>query len=308
MNRHILTDSLPVTLASLLFWRSKLFRDSLDSPSYGTLLDSIEFKWPRITGTGIYEVPARTPMGGLDPAFNLVRWRGPDYPTIIYHHGNNERPFNRNLMARNTFHSIFLAGKDPFPANLVLVRACFHRSFRLYLKQMGHLSTFSTLMAVSVKMIESLRRYAAERSSGVAVSGISLGGWITNLHRTYFNTADVYIPLLAGTAPADVFIRSVYRKLTDRRALENPEAVEKALDFESSFAAVKNNNVLPLLARYDQLIRYDRQKPSYGDNIPVAVIEKGHVTGSAASALLRGHILNALDSIGTESAGEKNFL
>ncbi len=302
MNRHILTDSLPVTMASLLFWRSKLFRDSLESPSYAALLDSIELKWPRITGEGIYEVPTRTPIGALDPAFKLVRWRGPDYPTVIYHHGNNERPFNRNLLARNTFHDIFLTGKDSFPANLILARACFHRSFRLYLKNMGHLSTFSTLMAVSVKMIEKLRQYAAERSSGVAVSGISLGGWVTNLHRVFFNTADLYIPLLAGTAPGDVFIRSVYRKLTDRLALENPETVERVLDFENLFTAAQKNNVFPLLARYDQLIRFERQKASYGNNIPVEVIEKGHVTGSAASTELRSHILGHLSSIGSKSA------
>ncbi len=302
MNWHILMDSVPVALASYFFLNSKLYRESLDSLPYDQLLASIELEWPQIDVEGTYELTARTPAGRLDPAFRLVRWQGKDYPTVIYHHGNNERPFNRKLLTKNSFQDIFLSGKAPFPANLILVRAPFHRSFRLYLKHMGHLSTFSTLMAVSVKVVEKLTGYAAPRSTGVAVSGISLGGWITNLHRAYFNSADIYIPLLAGTAPGDVFTRSVYRKLTDKKAGDNPEAVEKTLDFEGRFAAVEDNNVFPLLARYDQLIRFEKQKASYG-NIPVAVIDKGHVTGSMAATELRRHILKHLALI---SAGSIN--
>ncbi len=289
MNRHVLMDSLPVKLASRLFWKTKLFRHSLDSMPYDKLLKSIEIKWPMITGTGVYEVPAQTPRGIFDPAFRITCWRGNSYPTVIYHHGNNERPFNRWPLVRNTFHDIFLGDKRPFPANLIVVRAPFHRSFWQYLKYMGQLSTFSTLMAVSVLVIENLRNYAASKSCGVVVSGISLGGWVTNLHRAYFNSADLYLPLLAGTTPADVFTHSVYRKLTDQKARKNPRALENALDFKDAFAARQTNNVFPLLARFDQLIRYEKQKASYG-NIPVAVIERGHVTGSMAASELRRHI------------------
>jgi len=306
LNGHIVADTLPVYLASLVFRKSKLFRESLDSLSYEELLDSITLQWPQIKGEGYYEVSARTPIGELDPAFQVARWKGANYPTVIYHHGNNERPFQRRLTTKNTFHDIFLAGGEPFPANLIVVRAPFHRSFRLYLKHMGRLSTFTTLISVSVKMIEALRQYAAEKRTGTAISGISLGGWVTNLHRAFFNSADLYIPLLAGTVPGDVFTGSVYRKLTDRLALNNPEAVAEALDFEQRFAAVKENNVFPLLARYDQLIRFERQKASYGPNIPVAVIDKGHVTGSAASSALRRHILDHLGSDPAENIGTKD--
>lgn len=307
MNLHVLMDTLPVYLASIIFWRNKLFRESLESPPYEDLLDSVTLKWPQVHGEGYYEVPARTPIGELDPAFHLARWMGKDYPTVIFHHGNNERPFNRSLLAKNTFHDIFLSAGNLFPANLILIRAPFHRSFRLYLEQMGHLSTFTTLMMVSVKMIETLRQYAAGKDTRTIVSGISLGGWVTNLHCAFFNTADTYIPLLAGTAPADVFTRSVYRKLTDRRALSNPAAVEKALNFEKRFAA-GGNNVFPLLARYDQLIRLERQNTSYGDDIPVRVIERGHVTGSASSFELRRHILGHLGSGPAESISKQDCL
>ncbi len=307
MNLHVLIDTLPVYLASIIFWRNKLFRESLESPPYEDILDSITLKWPQVHGEGYYEVPARTPIGELDPAFHLVRWMGKDYPTVIYHHGNNERPFNRSLLARNTFHDIFLSAGKLFPANLILIRAPFHRSFRLYLEQMGRLSTFTTLMMVSVKMIEALRQYAAGKDTRIIVSGISLGGWVTNLHCALFNTADTYIPLLAGIVPADVFTRSVYRNLTDRLALSNPAALENALNFEKCFSA-GGNKVFPLLARYDQLIRFERQKTSYGNNIPVKVIEKGHVTGSASSMELRRHILDHLGSNPVKGIGKQDCL
>ena len=290
MNKHTLLDSYPVNLASLFFWKSKLFRHNLDSPTYEELFDSISFEWPEIKGEGTYEVPTQTAVGKLDPAFRIARWNGSDHPTIIYHHGNNERPFDNRSFAKNTFRDIFLAKNANVPANLIVVRAPHHRSFRGYLKQMGSLATFTAVLSVSAMIIEKLTRYAKESSNRVALSGISLGGWVTNLHRAYFNTADVYIPLLAGTAPGDVFTHSIYRKLTAPLARKNPEKVEGILDFGTKFAEVKDKNVFPLLARYDQLIRFEKQKASYGKEHPVAVIDKGHVTGSLAVDELRRHI------------------
>ncbi|MFO7952914.1 MAG: hypothetical protein R6U91_08970 [Bacillota bacterium] len=296
MNKHIFMDSFPVNLASFLFYRNKLYRDSLESPFYEELLDSTELKWPDIKGKGTYEVPAQTALGKLDPAFRVASWKGSDYPTIIYHHGNNERPFDNKPFVNNTFKNIFLAANPPVPANLIVVRAPHHRSFRLYMKHMGHLATFTAVMAVSTIMVENLTRYAIGKNTRVAVSGISLGGWITNLHRAFFNTANIYIPLLAGTKPADVFTYSIYRKLTAPQARNNPEALEKILDFKDKFLEVKDKNVFPLLGRYDQIIRYEKQKESYGDLHPVAAIDRGHVTASLAVDQLRSHILTHLKS------------
>lgn len=293
MNIHIVMDSFPVTVASAVFFRNKLFRESIDSPSYEQLLSSIALQWPEINGEGYYEVPAWTEIGELDPAVHIARWLGGTYPTIIYHHGNNERPFESRVYSKNTFREILLSKKEPVPANLIAIRAPFHRSFKLYLEYMAHLSTFSTLLCVSTLVAEKLTTYARQKGSRVMISGISLGGWVTNLHRTFFNSADIYVPLLAGTAPGDVFTRSVYRKLTAPKAAENPTQVEGVLDFEEQFSRIQTDNVLPLLARYDQLIRFHRQKDSYG-NHPVAVINRGHVTGSASSAELRRHIVAGL--------------
>ena len=297
MNKHALIDSLPVTLAAAMFRNSKMFRESIESPSYDELLKSTTLKWPEIKGEGCYEVSAHTQVGELDPAFYIARWKGNSFPTLIYHHGNNERPFHNYGFGKNTFKRIFLSVKKDIPANLIVVRAPHHCCFRTYLRQIAKLSTLTALMTVSVKVVEKLTAFAASKGSRVVVSGISLGGWVTNLHRIFFNTADFYIPLLAGTIPSDVFTSSIYSKLTASLAHENRPVVEEALDFKEQFARRAEDNIFPLLARYDQVMRFEQQKESYGDR-PVTVIDKGHFTGSLASAELRKHILPHL--LGTQ--------
>jgi hypothetical protein len=65
------------------------------------------------------------------------------------------------------------------------------------------------------------------------------------------------------------------------------------LDFEDAFRAVEADNCAPLLGRYDRIIEYDRQRPSY-TGMSLAVLDRGHVTGSLAAATLRQHVLGAI--------------
>ena len=290
MNKHALIDSIPSSLAAYMFSSRKMFRESIDSPSYVELLETTTLKCPSINGEGFYELQADTLTGKLDPAFHIAQWKGHSYPTLIYHHGNNERPFHNYGFGKNTFKRIFLSIKEDIPANLIVVRAPYHCCLRTYLREMGKLSTLTALMIVSVKVFETLVDYASKKGSSIVISGISLGGWVTNLHRTFFNSADLYIPMLAGTIPSDVFSNSIYRKLTADLAHDNQAAIEETLDFKEQFVKHSDDNVLPLLARYDQVMRYNEQKESYGD-CAVAVMERGHFTGSLASTEIRNHIL-----------------
>ena len=290
MNKHVFIDSFPVSLASPIFANNKMFRESIESPSYDELIETTILKWPAIKGEGFYEVQANTPFGILDPAFCIAQWKGHSYPTLIYHHGNNERPFHNYGFGKNTFKRIFLSANEDIPANLIVVRAPYHRCFRTYLRQIGKLSTLTTLMIASVKVVENLVNFASAKGNRVVLSGMSLGGWVTNLHRTFYNSADYYIPMLAGTVPSDVFTNSIYRKLTAKLAHKNCSRVEETLDFMEQFTKRAEDNIFPLLARYDQVMRFEKQKESYGNN-PVAVIEKGHFTGSLASSELRSHIM-----------------
>jgi pimeloyl-ACP methyl ester carboxylesterase len=226
----------------------------------------------------------------MNPAFLIHQWKGEDYPSIIYHHGNLERPFNFHWYMKNTFRDIFVSSRVPIEANLIAIRAPFHKgSILKYAKRMGHLTSFIAMLSVSAKLIDFLVDYLKSVGKGqVAVTGVSLGGLAANLHRTYFNTADVYIPLCAGASLSDVFMTSAYKKVA-KIVFDHRDIVHEKLDFERDFRGVKSDNVFPLLARYDQLFRYERQREGY-DGHPVVVLDKGHWTGALSSKQLRQHI------------------
>jgi hypothetical protein len=99
--------------------------------------------------------------------------------------------------------NVLMGYRQPIPANLIMLRAPFHRASSDYMARVVGLSSFVAMLAVPVVLVEqlinSLKQKAVHR---VLVTGISLGGWVTNLHRTYFNSADRYVPLLAGAALA----------------------------------------------------------------------------------------------------------
>jgi len=151
------------------------------------------------------------------------------------------------------------------------------------------------MLAVSVSLIDELvTHFRRSGSQAVVVSGISLGGWVTNLHRTYRGAADLYAPLLAGAALGDLFLTSIYRRMAGRLALDNPDTIRRALNFEVDFMRKAEDDVRPLLGRFDQFIRYERQKRCYGDR-PITVLDKGHITGVLSAGDLRRHILSCID-------------
>ena len=292
MNFHSLLDNLTIRTAALTKFR--YFSASLDSPTFAEHLQGIELDLPRIQGEGFYEVPGYSLVGDIDPAFHVAQWRGSEFPTLIYHHGINELPFDNGSALKNSFRNILLSKKEDIPYNLIAIRAAFHRSRKDYNQACVHLSNWIAMLAASTALLDSLVRSAHERlSSPIAVAGVSLGGWVVNLHRAYCGSADVYIPMLSGAAMEDVFLCSAYQTTTSELAVQNPETLKSLLNFELEFLQAPEMNVHPLLARHDQIMRYSRQKQSYGKH-PVSVIEKGHLTGALAADLLRGHVLSSI--------------
>ena len=292
MNVHALIDKISIKSTEILVVTNKVFSKSIDSPSYAEHLKNIELQVPAIDGEGSYEVQAETLAGEMDPAFLIYRWKGSEYPTLIYHHGNLERPFNFSWYMKNTFRDIFAAKGEQINANLIAVRAPLHKgSIIKYAKKIGHLTNFIALLSVSTRLIEHLVSFFKPQSQGrIIVCGISLGGLAANLHRTYYNTADIYLPLCAGAALGDVFMTSAYRRVA-KIVHDNRDIVQNIIDFEEKFKNIETDNVFPLLARYDQLFRFERQNLSYKGH-PVEVLEKGHWTAALSSRALRRHIIH----------------
>jgi hypothetical protein len=304
LNVHSLLDTLSVGSAALATRRTRFFRDDLASPALPELVRSTRIDAPGISGEGTYQVRAQTAAGEMDPAFRVVRWIGTGRPTLIFHHGNNERPFDPGVLVKNTFRRVVLNAGGEFDANLIVLRAPLHRSFDEYRQRIGRLVDFAAMIAASACLVEHLVGCVrAEGGGPVVMAGISLGGWVTNLHRACFNTADSYVPLLAGAALGEVFVSSAYRRLTAARALRQPDVLRGVLNFEGEFARVTDDNVFPLLARHDAIVQYERQHRCYGGR-PIEVLERGHVTGALAAGPLRRHLLGVIRAAALRSLSD----
>jgi len=286
MNIHTLLDSIIAWTGALAARKQKFFSQSTESPTFAEYFEQLSLEAPEIEGEGKHFVEVEPPH--------------------IFHHGNNEDPFDMGRSEKHSFKMIFESQKEETPANIIALRAPFHGiSLKEYTSRIAHLSNFVALIAASVVLAEALVKQIKEHSEQpVLISGISLGGWVTNLHRTHYNSADCYVPLLAGAALAEVFLTSKYKKLTGDLALESPDVVRQRLNFEEAFSKVKTKNVSPLLGRYDQFIRYERQKQCYEDLVEPVVLDKGHVTALLAASILYEHIMETLSQV-TQNANNE---
>jgi hypothetical protein len=294
-NIHELIDVGTIGASTLLLRDAKFFTRSLDSPPLIEVASESEASVDDLSSAGERTVPVETPIGRFEAAYMPWQWRGPEYPTLIYHHGSGERPFDFGRFSSNSFRRLFAATDEVIPANIIVVRAPFHDGSNMdYARVMGELKNFVGMLAASAALIDALGTQADDQASGpVLASGISLGGWAVNLHRACFDTVDRYAPIFAGAALGEMFVSSVYRKMTAAAAQRRSSHLREVLDFEEEFRTVEAANCTPLLARHDRIIEYDRQRPAYA-GMSLSVLEKGHITGSLATDRLREHVLRVL--------------
>jgi len=296
MNRHEFADLFSLQMATLEAGRTRFFERSVESKPFKSHLEAVQLDPLPGPSLGPHEVPAGSLVGRVDPAYLVYRWQGSRFPTIIYHHVSHERPFEMAGNSKNTFRAVLAVGTREVEANLLVVRAPFHRmAVREYLQRMGRIENFVAMLAVSTALVEQIVRECREGGCGqILVAGISLGGTVANLHRTHFNSADAYVPMLAGTTQGDTFTRSAYRRLLGKAGRRNPEMVQELLNFTHEYLRVRDYNVFPLLARYDQYVPFEWQEECYAD-LPVRVMERGHITAALSPKLLRRHIVDVLN-------------
>jgi hypothetical protein len=174
-----------------------------------------------------------------------------------------------------------------------------------YARAMGALSNFVGMVASSVALVDALADRARERTDGpVVAAGLSLGGFVANCHRACHDTLDRYAPMLAGAAFDDLFLASAYRKLVAESARERPAVLRDRLNFEAEYRAVDADDVDPLLARYDRIVEFGRQKRCY-EGRAVAVAEKGHTTAALATDILRAHVQSAVETAASDGRADR---
>jgi hypothetical protein len=295
MNLHRMADELVAALGGLYGDGTKFFRDGTESPHVSEIAAETRLSVSKAGSTleleegqevmvqaayGAFSAPAR---------YTVLRWAGPQAPTLIYHHGSGESNYTARIRR--------IADRmDRSPANIIACSVPYNHSLKEYLYGAARLDRWVFLLAASVRLTEALTSRLREMGCPhIVCAGLSLGGWITNLHHTYFDTCDVYSPIFAGAALDDLFTESIYRKLLASSARDSGERFREALNFEKDFTARGSENVYPVMARFDRFIRFERQAGIYRGE-QMTVLERSHTTGAVAYARLAEHLADRLFS------------
>jgi hypothetical protein len=290
MSIHSWLDRFSMGMAGK-FTRKKYFSEEVDSPSIQEWLQNLTMDtFPEINGPNQYPVVFRKEGEPLAGAFIVEQWLGDHYPTIIYHHGAAEGSYDFS------FNRILKKSKEAIPANLIAIQALFNHNNQEFMDSIARLSNYAFMLAASARMVEELVQQLHQKGCPrVIVTGVSLGGVVTNIHFTYFHSADRYIPMLAGANIGEVYINSAYAQVVSEFGKSQPENLRRVLNFEADMRQRDQAKMFPLMAEYDQLIQLDVQKGAY-DPERIRLIPYGHATGATRFGLLRGHILRGLDN------------
>jgi hypothetical protein len=243
------------------------------------------------------EVTVTTMLGPLRVGVLVAHDPGGQGPVVITHHGNNERAFDLRGRAKNYLNRALLSDPTPLDATLIVLRAAHHDGpLREYTRIAGDLSRWMAMLAASTATIGALvTRHGTEAARPTLVTGLSLGGWVANLHRAFHGTAGLYVPMLAGAHLGRQLFDSSYRVMVSRAARANADRLRTLLDFGTEFR-LATAPVAPLLARHDRFARPQDQLEDYADR-PVEFLETGHVGAALAGPLLRSHVLRHLEGL-----------
>ncbi len=295
VNIHDFLDIMGASIGSLVYRNSRVFADSLESPSLHTTISKTVIELDQLQPNMWHKVTADGPAGKFDSSYFVYQWYGINSPTLLYIHGSGEQPKDFNRFSDNSFQKLFTKEFNP-NVNLILLIAPFHEgSQKHYINMMGSLKNYVGMLATTTALLEALaKRLQQEGCHDIFAAGFSLGGWVVNLHRTFFGEKICrYIPICAGTRPEEVFLSSHYRKLTAESARAKPLTLKNTLNFEQEFQLNLKNDCFPLLFRYDRLVEFNKQRFGY-DGMNLQVIDKGHFTGQQSISELRRHVINSI--------------
>lgn len=288
-NKYVQYDLKCLKVMQLFNGDKQYFTQNSSFFDFNQHLSTVEFKAiPEFESADTYKIFAKTLAGDMNPAIHVVHWSGKNAPTIIYHHGGSVVPEDEN------FKHIFPPGtRDNL--NLMIIRAPYHKKSSTEIMEAGaDINKYMAMMATSVKLTEDvIQTLRIKGYHNFQVSGVSLGGFITNRHHLAYNSADSYVPIIAGTAQGDLFFSSIENSLVSDNLQQVKDKVLDLLNFNEAWQMRDHSNVYPVLAQYDCINYIEIMGPSYGD-ISIDVLNVGHLTAINSTEYLREKMLNSL--------------
>lgn len=277
--------------------RIRFFRDGTDGPTWQ---EHLAVPTPELAPLHLgapVDLEVATLAGPMRVGVLLAHVGGAGAPVLVTHHGNGERAFALEGRAKNLLNRVLLTDATPPPATVVLLRAAYHDGpLKDYTRAAGDLAQWMAILAASVVGARAvLDHYGRDGGRETVLTGFSLGGWVTNLHRAFDGGADRYVPMLAGAHLASQLLDSSYQHMTARRARLDADRLRARLDFADVFRAA-DAPVAPLLARYDRFARAEDQRDDYA-GWPITWLDTGHVGAALAADQLRAHVLRQLPTV-----------
>lgn len=270
------------------FGSKPFLHGGLDSPPLAEHLRVLDFALPHLTRPGRAAFKARALAGEVDAALILHTDAGRNAPVLIYHHDTGEIPVWRT--AEQMFPR--RQGKKS-ELTIYVVEAPFHESARAAKDGCSSLLSYLTMMSVSIAATERLMETrAVSNAPKRVVAGYGQGGYVTNWHHILHDTADAYIPFMAGAAPAEPFLSSLPTAAGARR---NADHLRERLNFEGEWGARNHEKVFPVLASADAIIPFESQARSYGET-PIEVWGTGHIAAAKQPERLRAKILKHIQA------------
>ena len=285
MLTHILGDKLFLLLINWL--GTPFFSGSMETATFEEHMDNTHVSLPRLSGSDLQPVPIQSLAGEITAGVRVVVWTGATAPTIIFHQGGGEIPFDQTISAA------YRQGPSP-TVNVIAVKTPFQTTQTELAESFVHFNNYVAMIASVVQTTEALiQSQDLAASSRVLVGGYSLGGFVSGRHHIIYNTADAYVPFVSGTAHAEIFLTTVR---ASKIARKQKEILRSRLNFTKNWAASDNSNVFPVLSRYDQLNRLAVQGPSYGD-MALDIWTGGHLYGAKRPYLIRDKLESVLASL-----------
>jgi len=291
-------DRAGIAIGALTTKKYRYFSDNIDSPRVSEIMESLDMQLPEITGEGYYPFRINWEEKKLEGAYFVEQWLSDNHPAIIYHHGAAEGSYDFS------FKRIIASRKKEIQGNLIAIQAPYNQSNKEFLESIRDIANYTSMLATSVMIIDGLIEQLRKRGCPkTLVTGLSLGGFVTNLHFAYRNTADEYRPIFAGGKMSDAFLYSAYSRITAPYAKDHPNALEGILDFEKDMKRKDQHKLFPMLGEQDQIVRLEVQKNSY-PSAEIRTVPYGHATGSIRFGMLREYILEGLNNMEDMKDGE----
>jgi hypothetical protein len=266
-------------------WRANAFRKpffygGLDTPPLPEHVRAIDLELPKLPSRGRVAFRADTLAGDMRAALH-VHTLEPGAPALIFHHAAGEHPPDRMLDA-------MFPPRQTKGLTIIAVEAPLHARPSEHQEASASLLVYLAMLAVPIAATERLVETKPVADARLrAVVGFDQGGYIANWHHLIFDSADLYLPFMAGTAHADMLLASFKVAAPVRR---HPERLQRLLNCDGEWAGRDHGNVFPVLGSADLINPFDVQAPSYGET-PIEVWGAGHIDTARNPERMREKIL-----------------